>query len=326
MNQLKLGKLDFVELRDVWRDEARDFTSWLALPDNLERLSDAVRMDLELDGTEVPVGPYKADIVAMDLDANKKVVIENQLEKTNHDHLGKIITYASGLEAECVIWIAREFTEEHRRALDYLNEKMAPDMWLFGIEMQLFRIGDSPPAPMFKIVARPNEYTAAVKATSKEQSETQTQYFEFWSAFRAHCANKGSSLKLRKPRAQHWFSLAVGRSRFSIGLTVTRQHKRLGCEIYIRGSNAKKAFGLLMKTRAAIDVEIPGLEWQELPEKQDARIVLFKPDFDIDQHDAWQSGFDWLMKKGELFHRVFAPRIRALPIEDEVNAEELVED
>ncbi len=108
--QAPLGSLEPVDLRTIWPDEARDFTPWLAQEENLRRLSDALNLELELDRVEVAVGPYSADIVATDASSNSKVVIENQLEKTNHDHLGKVLTYASGLEARILIWIAKKFT------------------------------------------------------------------------------------------------------------------------------------------------------------------------------------------------------------------------
>ncbi len=136
-----LGSLEPVDLRTIWPDVARDFTPWLAQEENLRRLSDALNLELELDRVEVAVGPYSADIVATDASSNSKVVIENQLEKTNHDHLGKILTYASGLEARILIWIAKKFTEEHRQAFDYLNECTAGRLRLYGVEVEVLRIG-----------------------------------------------------------------------------------------------------------------------------------------------------------------------------------------
>ena len=117
-----LGSLEPVDLRTIWPDEARDFTPWLAQEENLRRLSDALNLELELDRVEVAVGPYSADIVATDASSNSKVVIENQLEKTNHDHLGKVLTYASGLEARILIWIAKKFTEV--RLLRFLGQRV----------------------------------------------------------------------------------------------------------------------------------------------------------------------------------------------------------
>jgi hypothetical protein len=206
MEHKKLGRLEPVNLREYWQDEARDFTNWLAEELNLALLSDTLGMDLELEGIEVSVGPYKADIVARDLSSDSRVVIENQLEKTNHDHLGKMLTYASGLDATMMIWIAKEFSEEHRRAFDFINEQASPNLQCFGLEIELWKIGDSPPAPQFKIVSSPNEYTSEIKTGTPTGNLTETKvlYLELWNGFKQYCGENGTSLKIRKPRPQHW--------------------------------------------------------------------------------------------------------------------------
>ena len=261
-----LGRLEPVNLREYWQDEARDFTNWLAEERNLSLLSDDLGMDLELEGVEVAVGPYKADIVAHDISSDLRVVIENQLEKTNHDHLGKILTYASGLDASIMIWIAREFSEEHRRAFDFSNEQASPNLQCYGIEIELWKIGDFSPAPQFKIVSRPNEYTSEIKTDliSSNLTEAKALYLDLWNGFKKYCAEKGTTLKIRKPRPQQWFAIAVGRSKFQISLTASLQHQRIGCEIYIRGKNAKTAFKFLEEKKEQVEVTLGEIEWQEL--------------------------------------------------------------
>ncbi|HEY2082861.1 MAG TPA: DUF4268 domain-containing protein [Verrucomicrobiae bacterium] len=318
MNIPTLGKLEILDLRTTaWKDEARDFTLWLAKAENLDQLSKALDLELELEGVEVPVGPYRVDILANDATSNVRAVIENQLEKTNHDHLGKVITYASGLEAKVLIWIAREFTEEHRRAIDFLNECTGGNLRLYAVEIQLFRIGNSPPAPYFKIVASPNEYAVAAQIKETASTETKVLYLEFWNSFKDYCKTTGTFLSLRKAAPRSWYGIAVGRTKFSVNLQVSAMHKRLCCEIYMRGVNAKRAFKLLVPEKASIEAETGPLEWQELPDGQDCRIVRYKPDFDPSEKSAWQEGFKWLKKEAELFHKVFSPRIKALSIEDE---------
>jgi hypothetical protein len=309
-------------LREYWQDEARDFTSWLAKKENLAILSDTLGMELELEGVEVFVGPYKADIIAQDASSDSRVVIENQIEKTNHDHLGKILTYASGLDAPIMIWIAREFSEEHRRALDFINEKASPGLRCYGLEIQLWRIGNSDPAPQFKIVSSPNEYSAEVKAdtASGELSDTKSLYLDFWTGFKDYCALQVTFLNLRKARPQHWFSIAVGRSRFQISLTASQQNRRIGCEIYLRGVNAKTAFKMLEKRKEEIESQTGPLEWMELPQKQDCRIVLFKHDIDVKDRQTWQNAFPWYKENAEKFYNAFSPIIKSLPdLGDEEN-------
>lgn len=165
-SDLSIAKLERVDLRKIWADEARDLTPWLASEDGLERLGEVLGLSLEIIGTEQPVGPFYADILArVSTDEDHKVVIENQLGRTDHDHLGKSITYAAGLGAKTVVWISPQFTEEHRQALDWLNERAGEDVSFFGLEIRAFRIEGSRPAPQFSIISSPNETTKKIRET-----------------------------------------------------------------------------------------------------------------------------------------------------------------
>ena len=150
-----LGKIKNVPLRKIWKNEALDFTPWLV--ENLNDLGQAVGLVLEFEGKEVAVGPYSADILAKDTGTGQFVVIENQLEKTNHDHLGKCITYSSILNASAVIWVAAEFTEEHKKALDWLNDHTSDEISFYGVKVELLQIDESAPAIQFNIKSSPNE-------------------------------------------------------------------------------------------------------------------------------------------------------------------------
>ena len=151
-----LAKIERVDLREAWPNEAVDFTPWLA--ENIAVLGEALGMDLELQDTEAAVGGYSLDVLATDLNQNRPVIIENQLETTNHDHLGKLITYAAGYDANVVVWLTRDFRDEHRQALDWLNQRTGEETQFFGVVVELWRIGDSLPAPYFKAVATPNDW------------------------------------------------------------------------------------------------------------------------------------------------------------------------
>lgn len=310
-----LGSLELVDLRTIWPDEARDFTPWLAQEENLRRLSDALNLELEIDRVEVAVGPYSADIVATDASSNTKVVIENQLEKTDHDHLGKVLTYASGLEARILVWIAKKFTDEHRQTFDYLNECTSGRLRLFAVEVEVFRIGDSQPAPHFKLVSTPNEYVAATHNASSELSETKALYLEFWTGFRDYCRETGETFSLQSPRPQHWYTVRIGRSGFSLSLTVSTMHNRLGCELYLRGPSAKQAFRLLKESQHDIEAALGTLDWRELPEGQDCRIIDVLPDFDPRHRSDWKRGFQWLKARAETFRSTFAPLVRGLTLD-----------
>ena len=158
-----LVRLEPVDLRGVWSDEAKNFTPWLA--DNLDVLETTLEIGLELEGVEETVGRFKADIICKDTDdpAARRVLIENQLEQTDHNHLGQLLTYAAGLEAVTIIWIAKKFQEEHRAAIDWLNEITGKGIFFFGLEIELWRIEDSPPAPKFNIVSKPNDWSKSIR-------------------------------------------------------------------------------------------------------------------------------------------------------------------
>ncbi|NLT51434.1 MAG: DUF4268 domain-containing protein [Ignavibacteria bacterium] len=311
-----LGKLQKVELRDYWADEAREFTPWLAKEENIEELSNTIGIDIEIEDTEVFIGNYKADIVGRDISNNQKIIIENQLEKSNHDHLGKIITYSSGIGASTIIWICNSITDEHRQAIDWLNENTIEEINFFALEIELWKIGESLPAPKFNIICRPNEWVKSTKekGSSKELSGTKTLQLEYWNYLKDYFNQQRTFLSLRTPRAQHWYSIAVGRSKFHISLTVNTIHNRLGCELYMRGKNAKKYFSELKKDKESIEKEIGSeLDWQELPDGQDSRIILYQ-DGDITNKNTWHDSTEWFKKYSELFYNSFSDRVKRVKI------------
>lgn len=234
----ELGTLQSVDLRAVWQHEEYNFTPWLAEPGNLAALSTVLGLGLELVGLEVAVGPYAADILCQDTLTKTPVLIENQLAKTDHSHLGQILTYAAGLEAKTVIWVASRFTDEHRAAIDWLNEITHEDWQFFGIEIELWRIGSSPPAPRFNIVCRPNEWSRAVReeaAKAEGNSPTRDFQLRFWTAFRDYRAER--KLSAPKPSAQSWQSFSVGRTGFSFEAVVRHAQKQLAVRMCINCSD-----------------------------------------------------------------------------------------
>ena len=179
---MKLGKLEKVkDLRSVWKHEANDFTKWLAKEENLNTLSEEIGIDIELVSTEAKTGSFSTDILAVEANTNNRIIIENQLEATNHDHLGKIITYASGHDAKTIIWIVKEAREEHRQAIDWLNEHTDEEINIFLCKIELWRIGDSAVAPKFQIVSSPNNWSKTVKRSiSNEMTSTKMLQYDYW--------------------------------------------------------------------------------------------------------------------------------------------------
>ena len=183
---MALSTLKKVELREEWKNEAADFTSWLAQDENLQLLSNEIGIDISLVQTEASVGKFSVDILAEEENTGRKIVIENQIETTNHDHLGKIITYASGFDAEIVIWIVKDVRDEHKQAVDWLNDHTDDKINIFAIRMELWQIGDSPYAPKFQVISKPNDWAKAIKksTTRSELSDRQLMQLEFWNQFK----------------------------------------------------------------------------------------------------------------------------------------------
>jgi hypothetical protein len=180
-----LGKLERIPLRKAWAHEAGEFTPWLAQANNLTLLAESLGLgELELVGTEHPVGDFKVDILCTD--DGGKVVIENQLEKTNHTHLGQILTYAAGVGARKVVWLAESFRTEHVAALEFLNQHTTDELDFFAVEIELWRIGDSPMAPSFNVVVKPNDWAKTGQQNAKAAATTtptKQRQLKFWTGW-----------------------------------------------------------------------------------------------------------------------------------------------
>lgn len=316
----QFGTLRKVEnLRDYWKHEARDFTSWLADPENLQRLADAIGCGaLDLIATEAEAGDFRIDIVAQASDRDETVIIENQLERTDHDHFGKIMTYAAARDARTIVWIAKEFRDEHRLALEWLNRQnqaMIAPVAYFGVEIELWCIDQSAPAPRFNVVVQPNEYAKRVSESgdAMELSATKRLQYDFWSAFREFCESSGVRYSLPKPAAQHWYTLRVGKSGFDVGLTVNTRSKRVACELYLSGENPKGSFDALQEQRSSIEASLgtSEIEWQRLDHRHASRIVEYR-DGDISDRNSWQGLFGWMKDRVEAFRSVFGPLVASV--------------
>lgn len=310
-----LGILEQVDLRTYWENEASDFTPWLATQENLRLLGRAIEMDLETQGTEVGVGPFSADLVCRNLaDEGSLVVIENQLEKTNHSHLGQILTYAAGLDAKTLVWIARKFTDEHRSAIDWLNRVSEAGLRIFAIEIELWRIGDSPPAPRFQVVAKPNDWTKAVRGqVDGGASATTSLRLEYWTALKAHLEEAGSKLQTQAPSTNYWWNLSLGRSGIHLTAIASVKEKYIAAKVYCHGWRGQHYYSCLESQRAEINQEL-GLEptWERKDDVQSCQIHLWR-DADPSDRTTWPELHRWMREKLELLDRVFRKRIAALP-------------
>lgn len=321
-----LGILKKVELRSVWESEAQHFTPWLAEEQNLSILSDTLKIDLELEATEKDVGLFRADILCKDTRTGDWVLIENQLERTDHIHLGQLLTYAAGLQAVSIVWVSANFTEEHRATLDWLNDITSDQFRFFGLEVELWRIGESQPAPKFNIVSKPNDWTRSIGAAAKRisdqpMSETQERYVQFWSGFRDHLLQIGSAIRPAKPPPENWTQYSVGRTGFSLSANFNTQEQWLKSELYIHGKLAKDYFRQLMEERESIERDFgDALDWQVLPDRIGTRIGVYKRNVDPMEPDQWPHHFAWMSDALQRLDRTFRGRVKTLAVSEPVQS------
>lgn len=324
MSAVKLGALKRVPLREIWVSESSDFTPWLADAEHIKLLGDTIGLDLEVEAQEKNVGPFRADILCKETSNDSWVLIENQLERTDHRHLGQLFTYAAGLDAVVLVWIAERFTEEHRAALDWLNEIANEKLKCFGLEVELWRIGESPVAPKFNIVSKPNDWSRSVSSTARTigaQSETSALRLEFWTAFAAYMHDVSSKLNPQKPSAQQWMNLALGRTGIHLCAVASMYNAdtndystgEIRAEVYIEHPvNTAPWFAQLLAEKDEIERELgEPLVWYDPPNARVCRIYLRKT-ADIQNAEDWANQHLWLREKLEALHRVFYARAKGL--------------
>ncbi|MEQ8847993.1 DUF4268 domain-containing protein [Botrimarina sp.] len=326
MSKIELGKLQNVKLRTAWPNEAADFTQWLAQEENLTQLGKTIELDLELVATEKFVGPFKADILCKNTLDGAYVVIENQLEKTDHSHLGQTITYAAGLEATAVVWIAARFTEEHRAALTYLNEHGNGSLGFFGLEIELWQIAGSLPAPRFNVVCKPNRFStesqsAAKRSDSTELSELQQTQRRYWEAMMEKIATLDHPVSAVTPQPTGWLVFAIGRSQFKLAACMNTQEDWIEVALWCQGPEGKGHFALLEQDRPDIEAQIgERLEWRELPDRIESRIAL-RMVCDPEKESDWPRQHEWFADRLRRFYETFKRRVRSLSLEEAADAE-----
>lgn len=303
-----LGRLEQVNLREVWKHEAIDFSAWLAKPENLSLLANQLGIEIELIGTEVPIGRFKIDVLAKEPNTNEKIIIENQLESTDHDHLGKVITYAAGLDARYLIWIVKDVLAEHQKALEWLNEHLDEEIRCFLIKIEVWKIGDSKPAPRFEIVSVKNDWVASIKnsASSTGLSPIRIKQLEFWTQFRDYVKEIDANTKINKPAPQHWINFSMGNSLAHIAVTMNTQKKCFTVQLYIPDN--KTLFTFLRDNEEEIGNMFESkLQWFEANVASGLYIQLdVKDTFDVTRQNEY---FSWLYQNVLEFKEIFGKYI-----------------
>ena len=294
---MELGKLEKIELREVWRHEALDFTRWLARKENIALLSKEIGIDIEVIETEMSVGRYNVDIYARDTESNKKIVIENQLENTNHDHLGKMLVYAAGLDADIAIWIVKDVNEEHRQAVEWLNDNSFEKINIFLVKVELWQIDNSPIAPKFQVICEPNNWAKVLKQQSKENvSDLELKQMEYWQGFVDYAKSKDKTYISQRPSIYNWYVIRIGSSDYKIKLVHSVNSDMVRCQLEIFNDEIYKK---LEQYRTEIDNKINGLEWEYLEDRKVNRISCNNSSKDN------ASSYVWLLDMVDRFKEVF---------------------
>ena len=318
---VELSSLKRVELREVWPNEARDFTLWLA--EHIVQLSEVLGMDLEVESTEAEVGAFSLDVLARDLGSDRRVVIENQLEATDHDHLGKLLTYAARYDAQTVVWLVREFRPEHRAALDWLNQRTGEDTAFFGVVVEAWSIDDSLPAPRFNPIASPNDWSKqdigrASRGASAELSARSSRYQGFFQRLMDTLREEHQFTAARKGQAQSWYNFASGFSGFGYDVAFRRGgHAVAGLRIDKGDKECNEALFDELKERQ--DVIEAGLgfpcEWERRDDIQACFVDAVRQNSIDDDDETLEDVRKWMIKRLLAFKRVFGPHLKELSAE-----------
>lgn len=302
---MELGNLEKVELREIWKHEALDFTRWLAKKENIEILSKEIGINIDVIETEMNVGRYNVDIYAKDSDSDKIIVIENQLENTNHDHLGKVIVYSAGLNASIAIWLVKDVNEEHKQAVEWLNENSNENINIFLVKIELWKIGNSLVAPKFQIISEPNNWTKAIRQKSNDNlSGAKLEQLNFWQGFVDYSKDKRKTFTLTKPLIQNWYNISIGSSDYKLCLIYNVSLDSMKCQFE---TTNKEIYKRLENVKDKIDMEVADLEWDYLEDRKTNKVIL---NYKGNVSNNLDSAYEWLFNSVELLKSVFTKYLR----------------
>lgn len=291
---MNIGKLKEVDIRNLWKHEQYDFSEWLSQSENIKILDDVLGLTLTDITKEAYVGSYRCDIFAKDESSGIKVIIENQLEASNHDHLGKIITYASGLDAEVIVWIVKQAKEEHRSAIEWLNNNTNSNINFFLIELHAYTIENSIPAPFFEVIEKPNEFIKNSKINGEQDNlnKSQSERLEFWNRFNEIVIDRGKPFNVRKATTDHWYDVALGTSEAHVSINLVNKESVVCLDLYINDN--KELFDSLYSKKNIIENDLGfKLIWDRIDNGKASRIKYNIKGLNYDNH----SNYDELMNK-----------------------------
>ena len=298
-----------IALREIWPMET-DFSDWLVSEDGIAMIAEDIGLTIEEPRRECRPGDYPCDVVArLQGDENHAVIIENQFGKTNHDHLGKLITYAAVNDATTAIWISETASDDHRKAVDWLNENTPPNVNFYLARIHAYRIGSSPAAPLLDVVCRPN---FQVKSRPSVNGDRQVWLKDFWEDVLGDIRERNPPYRVQSPSTAHWSAITTGRSGFYMAISTMARSTKICCEFIINTSWRLDAFAQLEEQREEIEREIgESLEWLALPEMKQSRIQL-QSELDPRELANREEIKKWMFEKSVAFYLAFSPRTRIL--------------
>lgn len=309
---MDIGKIEIVPIRQAFGHEAANFTVWME--QNIDALSERIGIKLTVLERERSVGSFSLDLFCEDENGDA-VIIENQLERTDHDHLGKLLTYMINLEAKTAIWVATEVRPEHQRVIDWLNEATGANTSFYFVKVEAIRIGLSPYAPLFTVLSRPDEQTREIGEQKKELAERHGIRKEFWTQLLERSRYKTDLGSSRSPTHDHWLSLATGRSGINFNYLILKDGAAIDMYIDVGDYERNKAiFDELFRNKEAIEAEFGDeLEWRRLDDKRASRIVrVFKDQGSLRERENWDALQDTLIDAMIRFDSTLRKRIRKL--------------
>lgn len=310
--QDKISKIKKVPLREIWNKEDKDFTKWLE--ENIDYLNEVIGFEITIQSREEKVGPFKVDLYGED-NLGNKVIIENQLEKTDHGHLGQIITYLTNLEANTAIWITKEPTEEHIKAIDWLNETTPDDISFYLIKVEAIKIGEqSFAAPLFTVIKKPTTEKKQLGSEKKEHAQRHIIRRKFWTQFLEEVNNQNSLFKNISPSTDQWIGIGIGKGGVNLNLAATKKYTR--SEIYInRGVKEvnKEVFEYLYSLKDKIEKDFGNhLVWEKMEDNVCSRIKYQLDGVNIFNEDDWPKMISFLIDSSERMYNAFKEPVRKI--------------
>jgi hypothetical protein len=307
-----IGQIRIEAIRTAFPREASHLTTWLE--QHIDVLCERLGIDLTVEQREAKVGSFNVDLLCSDVNGNPAVV-ENQLEPTDHDHLGKLLTYLVNMDAATAVWVTSEARPEHEKVIDWLNESTPDGISFYLVKAEAVTIDGSAPAPLFTVVAAPSEQIKRQGDEKKEWAERHYRRVEFWKGLLEKSKGKTTLFANISPSTNQWISTGVGKSGITLNYGIYKDHGGvdlyIDCDVDSAGARNKEIFDQLREQQVSIEEEYGRpLEWQRLDTKRAARIRSTISGGGLATPEAWDSLQDEMIASMIRFEKALVPRLK----------------